>query len=59
MMFPDREPRIRGKRLPQGDAVVDRALSLLSAFDASRRRLSLTELSRRSDIPMSSTPPAC
>lgn len=55
MMFPDREPRIRGKRLPQGDAVVDRALSLLSAFDASRRRLSLTELSRRSDIPMSST----
>lgn len=35
--------------------MVDRALSLLSAFDAGRRRLSLAELSRRSGIPMSST----
>jgi DNA-binding IclR family transcriptional regulator len=33
--------------------VVDRALSLLSAFDASRRRLTLAELSRRSGIPAS------
>lgn len=35
--------------------MVDRALSLLSAFDADRRRLNLAELSRRSGIPVSST----
>jgi len=34
--------------------VIDRALSLLAAFDAGQRRLSLTELSRRSGIPVSS-----
>jgi len=52
---PGREPRGRGKRPPQGEPVIDRALSLLSAFDAGQRRLSLAELSRRSGIPVSST----
>lgn len=52
--LPASAPRGRGKRPPQGEPVIDRALSLLSAFDASRRRLSLGELSRRSGIPMSS-----
>jgi hypothetical protein len=47
---PDREPRARGKRRPQGEPVVDRALSLLAAFDASRSQLTLAELSRRSGI---------
>src|SRR3984885_8307041 len=47
--------RAAGSRPPQGEPVIDRALTLLSAFDASRRRLSLAELSRRSGIPVSST----
>jgi DNA-binding IclR family transcriptional regulator len=47
--------RVRGRRPPQGDQVIDRALSLLAAFDARRPRLSLAELSRRSGIPTSST----
>jgi DNA-binding IclR family transcriptional regulator len=47
--------RIRGRRPPQGDPVVDRALALLAAFDAGHRSLSLGELSRRSGIPTSST----
>jgi DNA-binding IclR family transcriptional regulator len=54
-MEDDREPRARGKRPPQGEPVIDRALSLLSAFDAGQRRLSLAELSRRTGIPVSST----
>ncbi len=54
-MGTDVEPRARGKRPPQGEPVIDRALSLLSAFGASQRRLSLAELSRRSGIPVSST----
>ncbi|MGY1625167.1 IclR family transcriptional regulator [Geodermatophilus sp. SYSU D00965] len=45
---------MRGHRPPQGDPVVDRALSLLAAFDAGHRSLSLGELSRRSGIPTSS-----
>ena len=45
----------RGRRPPQGEPVVDRALSLLAAFDAGHRSLSLGELSRRSGIPTSST----
>jgi DNA-binding IclR family transcriptional regulator len=48
-------PRIRGRRPPQGDPVVDRAFALLAAFDAGHRSLSLGELSRRSGIPTSST----
>ena len=50
----DRPPRVRGRRPPQGDPVVDRALSLLDAFDAGHRHLTLGELSRRSGIPPSS-----
>jgi DNA-binding IclR family transcriptional regulator len=48
-------PRVRGKRPPQGDPVVDRAFALLGAFDAGHRSLTLGELSRRSGIPTSST----
>ena len=47
--------RLRGRRPPQGDPVVDRALSLLGAFDAIHPYLTLGELSRRSGIPTSST----
>jgi DNA-binding IclR family transcriptional regulator len=51
----DAGPRttVRGKRPPQGDPVVDRALGLLAAFDPAHRRLSLSELSRRGGVPMS------
>src|ERR1700733_8720642 len=54
-MEDDREPRTGASPPPRGEPVIDRALTLLSAFDASRRRLSLAELSRRSGIPVSST----
>jgi DNA-binding IclR family transcriptional regulator len=47
--------RVRGHRPPQGDPVIDRALSLLDAFDAGHRALTLGELSRRTGIPTSST----
>jgi DNA-binding IclR family transcriptional regulator len=47
--------RVRGKRPPQGDPVIDRALSLLAAFDARNRALTLGQLARRSGIPTSST----
>ena len=46
--------RIRGRRPPQGEPVIDRALALLGAFDATRPYLTLGELSRRSGIPASS-----
>jgi DNA-binding IclR family transcriptional regulator len=46
--------RVRGKRPPEGEPVIDRALALLAAFDASKRKLTLRELSRRSGIPVSS-----
>jgi DNA-binding IclR family transcriptional regulator len=49
------EKRIRGKRPPDGEPVVDRALALLAAFDAGNRKLSLRELSTRTAIPVSST----
>lgn len=45
----------RGKRPPVGEPVVDRAFRLLDAFDADHRRLTLSQLARRSDIPLSST----
>ena len=55
MTGPEAAPaRVRGRRPPQGDPVVDRALSLLGAFDAARPYLTLGELSRRSGIPTSS-----
>src|SRR3954465_9916261 len=47
--------RVRGRRPPQGDPVVDRAFALLAAFDAGHRSLTLGGLSRRSGIPTSST----
>jgi DNA-binding IclR family transcriptional regulator len=47
--------RVRGKRPPEGEPVIDRALALLAAFDAGHRVLTLRELSRRSGIPVSST----
>lgn len=46
--------RVRGSRPPHGEPVVDRALSLLAAFDPRHRYLTLAELSRRSGIPASS-----
>lgn len=46
-------PRVRGKRPPSGDPVIDRALGLLGAFDPAHRRLTLSELSRRSGLPLS------
>ena len=46
--------RVRGKRPPEGEPVVDRAFALLAAFDAGHRVLTLRELSRRSGIPVSS-----
>jgi DNA-binding IclR family transcriptional regulator len=51
----DAGPRVtvRGKRPPQGDPVVDRALGLLAAFDPTHRRLSLSDLSRRGGVPLS------
>jgi len=52
---PGRGTLVRGKRPPEGEPVVDRALSLLSAFDAGRRRLTLAELSRRTGLPVSTT----
>jgi DNA-binding IclR family transcriptional regulator len=46
--------RVRGKRPPEGEPVIDRAFALLAAFDAGHRVLTLRELSRRSGIPVSS-----
>lgn len=43
----------RGKRPSRGDPVIDRALSLLAAFDSDHPQLTLTELSRRADLPLS------
>ena len=43
----------RGKRPPQGEPVVDRALALLAAFDDKHLRLSLSDLARRSGMPVS------
>jgi DNA-binding IclR family transcriptional regulator len=50
----DASPR-RGKRPAHGEPVVDRALGLLGAFDAAHPRLTLSALSRRASIPLSST----
>jgi DNA-binding IclR family transcriptional regulator len=51
----DAVPRaaLRGKRPPQGDPVVDRALGLLAAFDPAHRRLTLSDLARRGGVPLS------
>jgi DNA-binding IclR family transcriptional regulator len=54
MADPRPAPR-RGKRPEQGEPVVDRALSLLAAFDAEHRALGVVELSRRAGMPRSTT----
>lgn len=46
---------VRGKRPPQGEPVIDRALSLLACFTDDRRELTLGELSARAGVPLSST----
>lgn len=46
-------PVARGKRPPQGEPVVDRALALLAAFDEKHLRLSLSDLARRGGMPIS------
>lgn len=43
----------RGKRPVSGAPVVDRALSLLAAFDAEHRELGLADLARRAGMPRS------
>ena len=45
----------RGRRPARGDAVVDRAFTLLGAFDPTRRTLSLAELTRLTGMPRSTT----
>lgn len=45
----------RGRRPAAGEAVVSRAFRLLAAFDEDHRRLSLTDLARRSGAPLSTT----
>ncbi|MEU3039104.1 IclR family transcriptional regulator [Streptomyces griseoaurantiacus] len=45
----------RGRRPAQGDAVVDRAFTILGAFDPTHRALSLAELTRRTGMPRSTT----
>lgn len=44
-----------GNTSTPGASVVSRALALLYAFDTRHRRLSLTELSRRADLPLATT----
>lgn len=46
-------PAVRGKRPPEGEPVIDRALRLLASFDATHRTLSLSDLARRSQLPAS------
>ncbi|MCX7520778.1 IclR family transcriptional regulator [Microbacterium sp. STN6] len=43
---------VRGKRPPQGQPVVDRALSLLGAFTDRRRSMTLSELARNAEMPV-------
>ena len=45
----------RGRRPPQGDAVIDRAFMLLDAFDPEHRVLSLADLTRLTGMPRSTT----
>lgn len=44
----------RGKRPPQGDAVIARAFQILRCFDARRSRMTVGQMSRHSGIPSSS-----
>ncbi|WP_328687930.1 IclR family transcriptional regulator [Streptomyces phaeochromogenes] len=46
---------LRGRRPPQGDAVIDRAFALLDAFTSARRVLSLADLTHLTGMPRSTT----
>jgi hypothetical protein len=50
----------RGRKPATGEAVLDRAVCVLDAFDASGEGFSLAELGRRSQLPISvvAPPPA-
>lgn len=52
--MPEARPPARGKRPAHGEPVVDRAFRLLAAFDTTHRRLTISELARRADMPLSS-----
>jgi DNA-binding IclR family transcriptional regulator len=46
---------VAGNTSTPGASVVSRALALLFAFDAQHRRLTLTDLARRADLPLATT----
>ncbi|MEN2739978.1 IclR family transcriptional regulator [Microbacterium sp. X-17] len=48
-------PRVRGKKPPHSEPVIDRALSLLGVFSDRRRSLTLSDLARHSGMPISTT----
>lgn len=48
-------PKRRGKKPPVGEPVVDRALRILAAFSPTHPSLTLSTLSRRADLPLSTT----
>ncbi|WP_329549962.1 IclR family transcriptional regulator [Streptomyces sp. NBC_01356] len=52
---PDEPTPPRGRRPPQGDAVIDRAFALLGAFEPTRRVLSLADLTHLTSMPRSTT----
>jgi DNA-binding IclR family transcriptional regulator len=45
------QARVRGRRPPHGEPVLDRAFRILGAFGPAHRTLSLTSLSVRADLP--------
>lgn len=52
---PDASPAPRGRRPQHGEPVIDRAFALLMAFTETRRSMTLTELSRVTGTPPSTT----
>ncbi len=54
-MTADEPSPTRGRKPAVGEPVVDRALALLTAFSADRRALTLSELSRLAELPLSTT----
>lgn len=54
-MATEASERRRGKRPPHGEPVVDRAFRVLDAFDSGHREITLSTLSRRSGLPLSTT----
>lgn len=51
-MTSDEQRPVRGKRPPHGQPVLDRALSLLDAFSDRRRAMTLSELARHAEMPV-------